>query len=138
MVNVQYNKNQIGIPRNQMPQIDYEKFDQVKSDLSDFGIEYAIGTIKCNKLKPQQLDLNHDKIKQMIADNVHNEPRTIFVSKEGYIVDGHHGWAAKLENDEDQTIEVIAVDMCIIDLINWINSRADSYHIEIYEQKGFK
>jgi hypothetical protein len=35
-----------------MPQIDYEKFDQVKSDLSDFGIEYAIGTIKCNKLKP--------------------------------------------------------------------------------------
>jgi hypothetical protein len=37
----------------------------------------------------------------MIADNVHNEPRTIFVSKEGYIVDGHHGWAAKLENDED-------------------------------------
>lgn len=72
----------------------------------------------------------------MIDDKVYDEPRTIFVSKEGYIVDGHHGWAAKLQHDRESTIDVIAVNMCIIDLINWFNSRDDSYQIEIYEQKG--
>lgn len=136
MVNVQYTKNSIGIPRNQLPQIDFKTFDTVKNDLENVGIEYACGSIKCNKLKPQQLDLNQDKITKMIDDKVYDEPRTIFVSKEGYIVDGHHGWAAKLEHDQDSTIDVIAVNMCIIDLINWFNSRDDSYQIEIYEQKG--
>lgn len=136
MVEVAKFNNSIGIPRNELPQIDHKYHDDILKKLKNDSIEYKIGKVSCNKLKPSQDNLNKDKVQGMLDDESYNEDRTLFVSKEGYIVDGHHTWAAKYSYDKNMPITVVMVKMNIIDLINWFNDQDFTYSIEIHESKG--
>lgn len=136
MVEVAKFNNSIGIPRNELPQIDFKYFNNILQSLEKNDIEYKSGKVSCDKLKPSQYDLNKEKIQSMLDNEAYNEDRTIFVSKEGYIVDGHHYWATKYSYDKTSPINVILVKMNIIDLINWFNDQDFTYSIEIHESKG--
>lgn len=128
--------NSIGIPRNEMPQIDFEYYSDILKNLQKNDIGYKIGTLPCSKLKPSQNDLNKEKVQSMLDNGAYNEDRTLFISKEGYIVDGHHTWAAKYSYDKEMPIKVVLVKMNIVDLINWFNDQDYTYSIEIHESKG--
>lgn len=121
------------IPRTELPQIDYKHHERIKQDMDKDGINYVEGTLPASRLKPSQDELNPDKIKSIIETGQVNEPKTIFISREGYIVDGHHTWAAKLKHDSDSVINVIGVDMNIIDLIMWLHDKTFTYTKNINE-----
>ena len=128
----------LGIPREHLPQIDFSDHELAMDELKKDGTKFAIGTVKCSKLKPSQDQLNVEKINKMIDDNQHKEDRQIFVSREGFIVDGHHGWAAKLTSDSDSTIGVVIVDLNIIDLLNWFNDQDFTFVKKITEGKKYE
>jgi hypothetical protein len=136
MVEVAKFTKSIGIPRNELPQIDFDHYDDILSSLKKSGIDCVIGKVSCDKLKPSQDDLNKEKVQSMLDNGSYNEDRTLFVSKEGFIVDGHHTWAAKYSYDKKMPIKVVMVKMNIIDLINWFNSQDFTYTKEIHESKG--
>lgn len=123
----------IGIEREELPQIDMENLQNILRDLEADGIEYSTGTASTSKLKPTQSQLNIDKIQSMIDDEVYNTDRQLFISKEGYIVDGHHYWGACTDNRT--RINVILVKLNIIDLINWFNNHEATDHKTINESR---
>ena len=66
----------------------------------------------------------------------------IFVSRDGYVIDGHHRWAAQVARDykdgdgDDLNMNVKVVDMDIMDVLKEANSWADEFGILPKEAKA--
>ena len=86
-----------GYSRNQMPQIDSEARPQFLKDIekSD-GITVKPMNVDPTTLKPIQKEINGDKSGGIMSKNPSGIPDSmrILISSDGYVVDGHHTWAA--------------------------------------------
>ncbi len=150
-----------GIPRDKMPQLKgnptpgskAEKLikdhkgevngeDAFKDALKEQGVKMEKKAIDASKLKSTQSQLVGAKVAGMMAalkkDPNHAAIRApIFVSKDNYILDGHHRWAAvvgySLSKGEAVPMDVIQVDMSAEELVDFTNKFADKLGIE---QKG--
>lgn len=96
MRKIQMLKEMLAQSREQMPQIDSPKdfSDHLKS--RDIDVEHTHITYNKHnglEIKPSQQDLDMDKV-IAIRDNGHNKP--IIVSRDGYVIDGHHRWAGDI------------------------------------------
>lgn len=114
--------------------------------LSDRGIKIMHGdSVPATELKATQNQLNADKVAGM-AWALMTDPSTksidhplrrpLIVSEDGYILDGHHRWAALATFDimngkEDaQPISVIRVKMDIEDLVDESNTFGDEFGLQ--------
>lgn len=155
------------IPRDQMPQFsgtprpgsEAEKFPrpqagkQVGDDvdgtkayikqLEADGIKVERKQVKATELKASQMELRGDKVNGMVANKDFDpagEP--IFISKDGYVIDGHHRWAAQVVRDirdgksGDLPLNVIVVDMPIKKVLKHAKQWADRVGIEPKAAKG--
>lgn len=105
----------LGISRSQLPQLG-PKEDFLK-ELNRLGIKYHTENIDPRKLKASQGEFNKDIIKS-IMDNPGPIKSGIIVSKDGYVLDGHHRWIAAWNKKEK--MQCIRVDMLILDLISLV------------------
>lgn len=86
-----------GYSRSKMPQIDEKDRPQFLKDIEESnGITVKPMRIDPTTLKPIQKEINGDKSGGIMAKNPDGIPdgMRILVSKDGYVVDGHHTWAA--------------------------------------------
>ena len=142
-----------GIPRVKMPQFkgtpvpgsfaDTRKNSKGEGDvepefrelLAELGISTEIKTVKANELRASQDNLDGVKVtgmaQAMREGKIPDAP--IFVTKDGYILDGHHRWAAKVATDLDDgksgdmemPVEVIDAEIgYLIDLANGFTEMA--------------
>ena len=100
-----------GIPRAEMPQFKGADKDGKELDveegwrqmLADKGIAIDRKTVSADQLKASQMQLDGPKVAGMSGamreGKIPDAP--IFVTKDGYILDGHHRWAAKVAMDLD-------------------------------------
>jgi predicted ABC-type ATPase len=106
-----------GIPRKDMPQILREDRPALLKQLTEAGYKVSEEKVKASELMPTQSDLIKGKVigaKERLDAGKWDRP--IIVSKDGYILDGHHIWAAQLaRNDAD--MDVTRVDASIGDLL---------------------
>lgn len=135
-----------GIHRIQMPQLSGKPLPGTKADkmkdakgeadlsaafrksLTDGGVKVTDGTENAAFLKASQDELNGGKVagmaKSLEAGTL--PPGRIFISKDNYIVDGHHRWAANvavgLGSNKDMPMQITRVDMNIIDLLDKANA----------------
>lgn len=149
------NKN---IPRSDMPQLKGEpmpgteaaklevsknnKVDATKAFLKHLkqqGIRTKKYSIDCRNLKASQNQIVGLKVAinvaQMKKDPNHKKfDMNYFVSKDGYILDGHHGWASVLSysiiTKQKIDVNVIEVDMKIKPLIEFTNNFCNSFGIK--------
>ena len=126
----------IGIPRTELPQIEDEYHSDILKDMGDYGISYINKDCPCKTLKPSQDELNLEKISGMRNEGNHLKPRSIFISNDDFIVDGHHVWSARMLDDPNMDINCYIVNMNIIDLINWFNQQDYTYSKKITESKN--
>lgn len=102
------------IERADMPQVKGKDYDEILSIFDENKIGYSKGKVECQNLTALQDNYIPKKLETM-KTNIENGtfiPSPIFVSKEGYILDGHHRWLALQElNGEDSKIDVIKVDL---------------------------
>lgn len=143
--------NHIGVPREDMPQLSGEpeagsKADSLPKDknggvsvekqyaeqLSKDGIKTSPKKVDVATLKATQTNLSGEKIAGMV-ETLKVDPQNealnapIYVSKDGYILDGHHRWAALMSLgiadglDEPVAMNVVEVDMGIEDLLDYTN-----------------
>lgn len=137
-----------GIPRIKMPQLTgvprpgtpaYEHRDAkgkaditaaFKQSLIDKGIKVTNKRVKAIKLRATQDELDGAKVSGMSAAIRAGTMKegSIFISKDNYVIDGHHRWAANVVTDAaddklgDVTMPVVQVDMeigQILDYANW-------------------
>ena len=151
-----------GIPRDKMPQLkgkprkgswaaenlQTNKDGEVdgeavfKASLKKNGTKVEEGEVDVTKLKASQNQMVGAKIAgmlQALKENPEHPAITapIYVSKDGFIMDGHHRWAAMValrmaQGDKNKPVKmkVIKVDKTAMELIDTINQFCDSIGIE--------
>lgn len=107
----------IGLVRRKMPQI--KNHDAFMSDLKEQGIDVKSEKYPKNQYRPTQSELNPEKIKSL-QGKVDTHP--IIVSKDSYIVDGHHRWAAQ------DNVNALRVDMNHKDLLSMLKNKSYVSH----------
>ncbi|MCA1843831.1 MAG: hypothetical protein LC792_11735, partial [Actinobacteria bacterium] len=150
-----------GIPRIKMPQLQGVPLPGSKADklgpsrldpkrgevnlypeflsmLKARGVKTTNATERVDYLKASQNELDGAKvagIAKYLAGGGKIEGHPLFTSRDNYIVDGHHRWAAQVANDladgksGDEHMAITRVDMGIIDLLAESNAFAKEWGI---------
>lgn len=75
-----------GFDRSELPQIPHEKIDYV---IDTLGLDHI--RLRAKDLKPSQTQLKKPKVLDKIDTG--QQSRRYIVSKDNYLIDGHHSWA---------------------------------------------
>jgi 8-oxo-dGTP pyrophosphatase MutT (NUDIX family) len=106
--------NSLGMKRADMPQVPGDHKEAFLSELRG-KTTLTPEMVKASTLKPTQEDYKADQVEAMAAAGVDPTKGNILVSSDGYVLDGHHRWAAAALNGGD--ISTIKVDLPIKDLL---------------------
>jgi len=142
----------LDIPRDKMPQLSGvptkgSKADKLPKDskggvdltkafvdhlMKEKGVKVTEQTVKASDLKASQAELKGEKVAGMM-NNKDFDPagEMIFVSKDGYVIDGHHRWAAQIGRDVqdgrlgDLPMRVRVLDVNIREALDLANEFSD-------------
>lgn len=114
---VKYISKSLGVPRSKMPQINSKDVADFVKYLKDKGISVSASNINVSKIGMTQKDLNVDKIKGLMGVNKSNLSKPVIISKDNYILDGHHRVASLYNLDNNFKLKTIKVDLGINDLL---------------------
>lgn len=101
------------VPRAEMPQVKAEHRGALVNFLSARGVEHAQAEADPLSLKPTQAEFSPSKVQR--AREYQGGERSILISSDGHVVDGHHQWMAK--RDLGEPIKVIQFAAPITDLV---------------------
>lgn len=103
----------LGIPRSDMPQIKAADRSALVQMLRARGIDYQKDTVPASSLKPTQAEFSESKVTK--AKDFEGGDRSILISSDGHVLDGHHQWLAKIDTGEG--VPVIRLDAPISQLL---------------------
>jgi len=106
----------LNIPRDQMPQIKAEHRGAMVNFLNARGIQHKQETVPADTLKPTQKEFSLEKV-QKARDFVGGN-RSILVSSDNHVVDGHHQWIDRLEHNDN--VDIIRLDAPIKSLLDTV------------------
>lgn len=90
----------LGIARKDMPQVPSERRDEFLSDLSKSGTKMTKESIDPRTLKPVQKEVSGSRsgaiYERYKAGGSIPEEQRILISSDGFVIDGHHTWAASV------------------------------------------
>lgn len=136
---------EIRIPhKSETLSIDRVKMPQVKSaDVQDFfrflktkGVKTAFKKVDAANLKATQGEFDSGKVEKMIADIASGKAgeKPIIVSKDGYVIDGHHRWLAYA--NIGKPLPVYEVNTDAMQLIRFMREYPKSFTKSLYEAFG--
>jgi len=96
-----------GISRGDMPQIKSILVTEFLRELTDKGIAWEEAMIPAAELRPSQAELHESNILSLIAANNGSLDKPLLVSKDFYVLDGHHRWAANQRLNRNQACRLI-------------------------------
>jgi hypothetical protein len=108
----------LGLSRDDLPQIDSDKIDDFLEWLRVQGIGVYPTEATARLLLPSQGELESDKIAAMAKEPEKLTKGKIITSADGYVLDGHHRWAAYVEVYPEGNMPVWQVQLDIVTLIN--------------------
>jgi hypothetical protein len=88
------NKRDLGFKRKEMPQVEGKNIPKFLDFLKSNGVKYTEKLVDSKSLRPTQSQFNQEKIQGMIDTIDAKKQHPIMVSKDGYVIDGHHRWLA--------------------------------------------
>lgn len=104
----------LNIPRADMPQIKAEHRGAMVNFLNARGIAHTQEEVPASSLKPTQEEFSQAKVKKALG--FEGGDRSILISSDNHVLDGHHQWLAKV--DGDQPVKVIRLDAPIKQLLD--------------------
>lgn len=116
-----YSKQNLGRKRNTMPQLD--KNDVLIHFSNEVGKGKGVKKVKksLSKLKPAQEEVNFDKLVDMQKGGHDWRSREYIISRDNYIIDGHHSYAIGLEEEPDCEVTCYKINLPATDLIKRCN-----------------
>ena len=109
----------LGIPRSSMPQIKSTLVPDFIDWLKDSGVSVKRKMVDAVALHPTQKEVNLGKVRKLAnPKNMTHLRKPVIMSKDGYLLDGHHRWMALVTLDEDAKIPAVVVGLKIRDLLN--------------------
>jgi hypothetical protein len=107
----------LGVPREQMPQVKAEHRGAMVNFLNARGIEHEQDEVAPESLKPTQAEFSIEKVRR--AREFAGSDRSILVSSDGHVLDGHHQWQAAKE--DGKPVRVIRLKAPIKELIDAVH-----------------
>ena len=104
----------LDVPRADMPQIEAGHRGAMVNFLKARGIDSTHEEVPTESLKPTQREYSPEKVEK--AKGFKGNDRSILVSSDGHVLDGHHQWVAKHEAGEP--VKVIRLDAPIDALLS--------------------
>lgn len=104
-------KGNLKIPRRNMPQVDEKNFGDFFKWLRTEGIQVRRVRVPGAKLKPIQKEISQQAVQQLAKSNSPKLKKPFLISKDGFILDGHHRWLAMLQIDRKVTVEAFQVGL---------------------------
>lgn len=121
--NIYVPQNTLNISRHEMPQIsDHHKMAFIDF-LENNGITVQFLDMPVSVLRSAQDSIDMKKVERM-PDDAKDKP--IIISKENFVVDGHHRWISILNSDPHKTIPAYRIDLPIQRCFDYIHSWRDS------------
>lgn len=102
-----------GVPRADMPQIKAVHRGAMVNFLAARGITHETVELPAGSIKPTQTEFSPEKVEK--ARKFSDTDRSILISSDGHVLDGHHQWLAKLA--DDAPIKAIRLDALIDQLL---------------------
>ena len=103
---------------------------------NDLKIKVERGTVPAARLKASQAELVGPKVALMMVDKNFDPGRNpVFVSRDDYVIDGHHRWAAVVGRDTidgvlgDKPMNIYRIDAPISEILHIANRWADDFGI---------
>lgn len=119
-------KEDLGIPRKFMPQFTLRRKPFSRKLINDFrryvkntyGVKSRKATRIAKELNPSQNEISRPRVEGLIEDDIIDKQEVpLIVSKNGYIVDGHHRWAAFRMKAPKRPMDAIIIDAPIRDVL---------------------
>lgn len=107
----------LGIPRAEMPQIKGDHRGAFIQYLSGKGVTHKNIEVPADSIKPTQAEFSPEKVKAWAKAG--DSDRSVLVSSDGYVLDGHHQWMASRISGEP--VKAIRLDAPISDLLKLSN-----------------
>ncbi|WP_407829373.1 LPD38 domain-containing protein [Shewanella algae] len=104
----------LNIPRAKMPQIKAEHRGAMVNFMNARGVEHVSEEVPADSLKPTQAEFSPAKVKKALGYD--GGDRSILISSDNYVLDGHHQWLTKQEKGEQ--IKVIRLKAPIGELVD--------------------
>lgn len=104
----------LNIPRSEMPQVKAEHRGAMVNFLNARGVDHTQETVPASSLKPTQQEFSEAKVKK--ASKYAGGDRSILVSSDNHVLDGHHQWLSKLNKGDN--VDVIRLNAPIAQLLN--------------------
>jgi len=117
-----------GLPRSQMPQV--KDLNHFVNYLEQLGISYIESTGDLSAFKPTQAEFNKWKVNNIKMDwrkkpESVSTTKSVLVSEDGFVLDGHHRYFAAIQANED--INYIKVDLPINKLFKLVQDYMEAY-----------
>lgn len=107
----------LGIPRAEMPQVRAEHRGAMVNFLNARGVSHqSDAEVDAASLKPTQREFSAAKVAEAAAREAGD--RSILVSADGHVLDGHHQWLAA--RDAGKPVKVIVLDAPIRELVELV------------------
>jgi hypothetical protein len=123
-----------GVSRKDMPQIDGADMGDFLKFLDENGIKHSNKSVDPDTLKATQNQFHIAKV-QSIIDKLESgikKDKRIAVSKDNYVVDGHHNWIA--HKNLKMKIAVVVIDLSVKELMATMHKYPKSYTKKLYEE----
>lgn len=112
----------LGIPRAEMPQVKAEHRGALTQFLKAKGIEHENALVYPKDLKPSQNEYSPAKVRAArrfpLEKKTRGQDRSILVSADNHVVDGHHQWVAKLHQSPSSPMRVIRLKAPIHEVLS--------------------
>lgn len=126
-------KGDLGIPRRLMPQFTTPR--DIKTFTSFIGKNYGIKTRRAKRragqLRPSQEEINKERVedvKEEIREKKLDPKVPLIVSKDNYVIDGHHRWAAYKAYHPAKLLPVLLVDANARDVLSTAATWGAKHH----------
>ncbi|CAE6949305.1 conserved protein of unknown function [Ectopseudomonas oleovorans] len=103
----------LGVPRSEMPQIRADHRGAMVNFMNARGVTHEEQTVPARSLRPTQAEFSPERVGRAAARE--GTERSILVSGDGYVLDGHHQWLAQREAGGD--VKVIRLDAPMAELL---------------------
>ena len=105
----------LGYTREEMPQIPPKMREEFVADLEKQGISSTRELVDPRSLQPSQSEIGLAHVAHLytVANGQIPQTKYLLASKDDYVVDGHHNWAADVAlalNDPSQKVPILRID----------------------------
>lgn len=125
-------KSSYNIKREDMPQIAAKDVPEFLQELQSKNILVQPISIPVNQLMLTQNEINVDKVMSLIDGQKYREMAPILVSKERFVMDGSHRFAAQFIDNPYSYIGIFWIDCPIHDLIEYAHGFEKSFKKNVH------